>query len=163
MTTHPLPPMVSYYNDVLSISLQIPKGWTPQQLSEDKFAVTAPPLRAYEGHPTTFSYQVVLPDEYSLAWMETVIQESAEKQVAVYPNFQVVREEHFLLGGAHAYIRQMEWYFEPLDMVQLNMQGLLLANPMAFYIFKAATLKAFESDHIPLFETVFKSTRVILP
>ena len=78
-----LPPMVTYSNEEIGISISVPENWSGEIISESQLRIFGQPETGFEEYfdeyRSTMSYTLAEPDNNNPGWFETLIKESLEE------------------------------------------------------------------------------------
>ena len=156
--------MISYFNPEIRVSILVPPGWKGQVVHEAQFRLFGAPESRYDDYRPTMSYLFARPEGYGANWLEPVIAQSARDMRQEYHQFRLEQEARFTLSsGLPTYVRWFEWQDEDSGLHFSQLQSFMRASAVSMYLVNAATLKPLKNDHMPAFEAVLKSTRIIPP
>lgn len=157
-----LPQMTSYFNKETLVSIMVPEGWTGEIVNDQQFRLFGHPEPEYNDYRPTISYLRGDNEVSGLEWFENLIEESGESLRTGYNEFVLICEERFMLNHfAHAYVRWFEWRDEDSNLQFHQLQALIRSELL--YLINAATLKQLRDKHIPIFNSIVRSTRIIAP
>jgi hypothetical protein len=160
-----LPNMISYYNEQIRISINVPEEWTGQIISNSQFRLFGLPEvgfeKYFEEYRPTMSYMLAVPENNKFNWFESLIIDSSQEMVRDYNEYQLINEEWCEISDQKAYFRHYEWREETTQLQFSQLQSIIYASPNSFYLVNASVLKPIASQYIPIFDAILKSTRII--
>jgi hypothetical protein len=159
-----LPPMVTYLNEEIGISISVPENWSGEIISELQFRIFGEPETGFEDYfdeyRSTMSYRLGEPDNNNPGWFETLIEESLEEMAQDYNEFQLISQENSPIADHPAYVRHYEWTEENTGLRLSQLQSLIKLNDSSFYLINAATLKPLAEKYLPIFNAILQSTKI---
>ena len=159
-----LPPMVTYSNEEIGISISVPENWSGEIISESQLRIFGQPETGFEEYfdeyRSTMSYTLAEPDNNNPGWFETLIKESLEEMAEDYNEFQLISEEPFQIADQPAYMRHYEWMEKNTGLRLSQLQSLIKLDDSAFYLINAATLKPLAEKYLPIFNAILQSTQI---
>jgi len=161
-TESALPPMVSYFHEGLGLSLQVPESWHGQLMEGAHFRILGPEQANFASYRPTMDIRAGVPDGQGDEWLKGMFAQAGEKMAASYPEFHLDREERFLLSSQEpVYVRHYRWRDQNSGLQFVQLQALMLQDAETLFLINAATLRPLEAEHMPIFETILHSFRLI--
>lgn len=158
------PDMISYFNPDLHLSILVPSEWKGQMVNEAQLRLLGWPEPRYHDYRPTMSYLYARPQGYGADWLESIIVQSEREMRRDYNQFKLERECRFMLSsGAPTYVRWFIWQDSDSGLRFAQLQSFVRASKMSMYLINAATLEPLKNGHMPIFEAILKSTRIIPP
>jgi hypothetical protein len=161
-----LPSMVEYSNEAIKVSISAPSGWTIETSEENQFRLFGPLESGFEEYfdeyRCTMSYILGEPeDSTQLNWFETLVRDSQQEIAEEYNAYELIRESHHEIFGRPAYLHYFEWTEENLNLRLSQLQSLIQANDLSFYLINAAALKPLDEKYMPIFTAILNSTKIL--
>ena len=153
------PKLVSYFDQEMMISLQIPEGW--QIGHTDQF------LRIYLA-PAEDNYQVNLgmnvnqSNNAPAEAMDQLLQQTDQQRQQQDPTYKQTSYEKLEIDGNQARLRHYSWSDAGSGLNFSQVQALILKGPLLLVI-DGSSLKQHEKSYIPLLDSVIKSIRFVQP
>lgn len=154
------PPLSSFTHRGALLSLLVPEQWEVEELSPTRLRLR-PPGQSSAQPDTWFEVERVRPEGYGDEWYEATFRAAVEPQALGWTDRQVTRSERFD-NSSHG------------DVLFVNAQGrtpsgeersALVAHILVFRLahvrVEAHTPRSSEAEHLPVFEEILRSIRVL--
>lgn len=157
-----VPELVSYYHEGLGISIKVPTSWSGQLFEEARVRLLGPPEVAHNDYRPTMDIVAGVPDGDSDEWLKALFAQAGEKMSQTYPQFVLEDESRTMTSNERPmYIRHYRWTEAGTGLQFAQVQALMLQDSDTLFLINGATLKALASEHMPIFDTVLASLRLI--
>jgi hypothetical protein len=153
-----LPPMSSYFNQELQLSLEAPSNWVAGSTGEFQLMLMAPPEKEYRAN---LGFNVRALDPASQAELDKIIRESQKKQADTLADYRLNRDATFMLDNRPTYMRFYEWKDPGLGLHFSQLQALVLVSEDTVYTIDGSSLKELEDKYLPILEHMVSSIRFI--
>jgi hypothetical protein len=160
-----LPAMASLTLADLRLSIRAPAdGWRAELIDERSFRLFGPEQPQLDAYSPTISFMLGEPEGSGDEWFDNFTAGAVHEMETGYTNFWLARQERFELSSmvpVHAV--WFEWIDEQSGLHFVQLQAFIPVDPFEMYVVNAATLKAVESDFVPVFNSILRSIRILRP
>jgi hypothetical protein len=149
---------VSYFDQELSISLEIPIDWSVNKDDEFPLSLFAP---ADSNYRANLSFSQMPVESPTIEILKQAIEETKADQLQEYPHFQQIKEEQIWQDDCPAYLQQYEWKSPDLDDYFEQVFCLILTPSYGLFGIYGTTLKSLRDEYIAIFLHIISSIRFI--
>ena len=157
MSVKPAPRLASYFDKKLSISLQVPEGWSVAAHPQFDLLILSPAERGYRSN---LGFSQVAVDDLTPESLRAIIARTKAEQQADYANFQQLEERDFWLDGRPAYLQRYQWQPEGGQRFS-QLLAAVAVSPQALLEIHGATLQPLAPRYLPLLLEILGSLRFI--
>jgi len=148
----------SFYNEELSISINVPIGWDVVKSNDFPLALLAPEKEDFRVNVGFNLYQLPGEDKDKF---EQAIQSTKKVLKDEYDQYQLINEEQVWIDGYPAYHQENSWVDEDMDQGYFQTLTLIYVLPDRLYEIIGTSLLAEKEEHIERLRAIIDSFRFI--
>lgn len=150
----------SFAHKELALSLLLPEDWYAEELGSHHMRFHGPQASNPPIHHPTLSIQAGEPEGVGRAWFESFAEQARQRLCASLEGFCLRRHERYTLSSLVPV--DATWYeFNPADGMRTAQVQALISAGARLYVVNGATRVEHAARHLPLFDAILRSIRVL--
>jgi len=156
----PAPVLTSYFNPEAMLSVLVPVGWDGEIVDATTFRIKGPAHPEFDRYRPTMSWSRHPSPAPGDDWIDALAASTLADARREYEEFTLQRERRVMTSDyVPLYARWYSWTDPTSGLAFSQIQAFLAGESL--WLINAATLIALAAVHLPLFETILDSTRII--
>jgi len=153
----------SFAHEGTLISAIVPDGWEAFEPEAQQIRFFGPPQTEHDDYRPTFSVSLGKPDGFGEAWFDEFADNSLLQLQSGYEGF-VLRSTEMLTLSSLVEVSAIwyEWESEP-NLAFAQLQAIAPVDRYRMYLINAATLRPLADTHLPIFDQILRSLRILPP
>ncbi|TVR91438.1 MAG: hypothetical protein EA428_05805 [Spirochaetaceae bacterium] len=153
----------SFAHEGALISALVPDGWEAVEPAPQQVRFFGPVQTEYDDYRPTFSISLGRPDGFGEEWFDEFADDSLGQLQSEYEGFVLRSTERLSLSSlVEVNAVWYEWEPEP-NLAFAQLQALAPVDRFRMYLINAATLRPLADIHLPIFDQILRSLRMLPP
>lgn len=157
------PGFASFAHEGTLISALVPDGWEAFEQHPQQVRFFGPTQIEHNDYRPTFSIALGKPEGFGAEWFDEFADQSLVQLQSEYQGFVLRSTERLTLSSlVEVNAVWYEWEPQP-DVAFAQLQAIAPVDRYRMYLINAATLRPLAETHLPIFDQILRSLRMLPP